>query len=135
MTPAVAERMPSLFDVAVERPASVDAAVEHAPAPAAVESGPASVAPAPASAEVASAPAPAAVPSAPAPAAVERAPSSFDAVGGEPTLDEVLSGVWEGLAAHRVEECPVCGGEMAPVYGVHPRPIGGRCRSCRSVLG
>jgi hypothetical protein len=126
MTPAVAERMPSLFDVAVERPASVDAAVEHAPAPAAVESGPASVAPAPASAEVASAPAP---------AAVERAPSSFDAVGGEPTLDEVLSGVWEGLAAHRVEECPVCGGEMAPVYGVHPRPIGGRCRSCHSVLG
>ena len=119
MTPAVAERMPSLFDVAVERPAPVEAAVECAPG--AVECAPGAVECAPGAVECA-------------PGAVECAPSSFDAVGGEPTLDEVLSGVWEGLAAHRVEECPVCGGEMAPVYGVHPRPIGGRCRSCHSVL-
>ncbi len=105
MTPAVAERMPSLFDVAVGRPAPPEAEVECVPA--AVEC---------------------------VPAAVERVPAAFDAVGGEPTLDEVLSGVWEGLAAHRVEECPVCGGEMAPVDGVHPRPIAGRCGRCHSVL-
>ena len=39
-------------------------------------------------------------------------PSLFDDLGGEPTLDEVLSGAWEGLAAHQHVACPVCGGEM-----------------------
>jgi hypothetical protein len=62
------------------------------------------------------------------------APSLFDAVGGEPTLDELIAGVWEGLAAHGVVECPVCGEEMAPEYGAHARPIGGRCRACGSAL-
>ena len=75
--------------------------------------------------------------------------------GGEPTLDSVLSGVWEGLAAHRSVACPVCGGEMRPEYGVHARqpndsgaarqgeagrragrrPEGGRCQSCETRLG
>ena len=32
-------------------------------------------------------------------------PSLFD-LGGEPTLDEVLASVWEGLIAHRVERVP-----------------------------
>jgi hypothetical protein len=62
------------------------------------------------------------------------APSLFDAVGGEPTLDEVIVGMWEGLTAHRVVECPVCREEMSPEYGAHARPIGGRCRGCGSVL-
>jgi hypothetical protein len=62
------------------------------------------------------------------------APSLFDAVGGEPTLDELIVGVWEGLAAHGIVECPVCGEEMAPVYGAQARPIGGRCRGCASEL-
>ena len=62
------------------------------------------------------------------------APSLFDAVGGEPTLDEVIVGVWEGLTAHRVVECPVCRDEMAPEYGAHARPIGGRCAGCGTVL-
>jgi hypothetical protein len=62
------------------------------------------------------------------------APSLFDAVGGEPTLDELIVGVWEGLAAHGVVECPVCGEEMAPVYGAQARPIGGRCQGCASEL-
>ena len=62
------------------------------------------------------------------------APSLFDAVGGEPTLDELIVGVWEGLAAHGVVECPVCGEEMAPVYGAQARPIGGRCGDCASEL-
>jgi hypothetical protein len=62
------------------------------------------------------------------------APSLFDAVGGEPTLDEVIVGVWEGLTAHCVVECPVCRDEMAPEYGAHARPIGGRCAGCGSVL-
>ena len=62
------------------------------------------------------------------------APSLFDAVGGEPTLDELIVGVWEGLTAQRVVECPVCDDEMAPVYGAHARPIGGRCVGCGTVL-
>jgi hypothetical protein len=55
-------------------------------------------------------------------------------VGGEPTLDALVSGVWEGLAAHRAEPCPMCGGEMAPAYGAHTLPIGGTCRSCGTTL-
>jgi hypothetical protein len=55
-------------------------------------------------------------------------------LGGEPTLDAVLAGVWEGLAAHRSVACPLCGSEMAPDYGAHALPIGGRCRSCDTRL-
>jgi hypothetical protein len=60
--------------------------------------------------------------------------SLFDAVGGESTLDDVLAGVWQGLAGHRLVACPVCGAEMAPVYGAHALPIGGRCTGCGSAL-
>ena len=62
------------------------------------------------------------------------APSLFDVVGGEPTLDELIVGVWEGLAAHRIVACPVCGEEMEPEYGAHARPIGGRCGGCGTTL-
>ncbi len=54
--------------------------------------------------------------------------------GGGPTLDSLLSGMWEGLAAHRSVPCPLCGGEMTPVYGAHALPVGGRCRSCGTRL-
>ena len=54
--------------------------------------------------------------------------------GGEPTLDSLLSGMWEGLAAHRSEPCPLCGGEIAPDYGAHALPVGGRCRGCHTRL-
>jgi len=56
-------------------------------------------------------------------------------LGGEPTLDALVSGVWEGLAAHKSVACPLCGHEMAPVYGAHARPIGGSCRQCGTRLG
>jgi hypothetical protein len=61
-------------------------------------------------------------------------PSLFDAAGGEPTLDDVLAGAWEGLTAHRTVDCPVCAGELAPAYGAHARPTGGRCGGCGSTL-
>jgi hypothetical protein len=64
--------------------------------------------------------------------AVER--TLFEAVGGEPTLDELLAGVWEGLTAHAVVGCPVCEAQMEPEYGAHARPIGGRCAGCGSTL-
>jgi hypothetical protein len=63
-----------------------------------------------------------------------RAPSLFDGLGGEPTLDQVIASVWEGLAAHATVACPVCEAQMKPEYGVHPRPTGGRCTRCGSTL-
>jgi hypothetical protein len=63
-----------------------------------------------------------------------RAPTLFEGLGGESTLAEMIAGVWEGLAAHELVPCPVCGGQMRPEYGVHARPIGGRCTSCGSSL-
>ena len=54
--------------------------------------------------------------------------------GGGPMLDDLVAGVWEGLAAHRVVQCPVCAAEMQPEYGVHALPLGGRCGSCGSTL-
>jgi hypothetical protein len=60
--------------------------------------------------------------------------SGSTAVGGEPTLDALLAGVWEGLTAHRSVACPVCWDEMKPAYGAHALPIGGRCGSCGTRL-
>jgi hypothetical protein len=61
-------------------------------------------------------------------------PSLLDDLGGEPTLDELVARVWEGLATHRSVACPLCGGDMKPDYGVHALPIGGRCHSCDTML-
>jgi hypothetical protein len=63
-----------------------------------------------------------------------RAPSLFDAVADEPTLDDLLVGVWEVLTAHAVVECPLCGDELRPEYGAHARPVGGRCAGCGTVM-
>jgi hypothetical protein len=61
-------------------------------------------------------------------------PSLFEPVSGEPTLDDLVVSVWEGLIAHRVGGCPVCGHEMEPEYGAHAKPIGGHCAACGSTL-
>jgi hypothetical protein len=64
--------------------------------------------------------------------------SLFDRAGGEPTLDDVLAGVWEGLAARATAGCPVCGGRMEPAYGARAdrdrAPGAARCTSCGSSL-
>jgi hypothetical protein len=55
---------------------------------------------------------------------------------GGPTLDGLIAGAWEGLAAHRDVGCPVCGGRMAPRYGASGMaPVGGRCVDCGTSLG
>jgi hypothetical protein len=70
-----------------------------------------------------------------APRGIAREPRPFfDGAGGGPTLDDVVSGAWEELTAHAVVECLVCGGGLAPEYGAHARPIGGRCRNCGTTL-
>jgi hypothetical protein len=60
--------------------------------------------------------------------------SLFDGAGGEPTRDELVAGVWEGLTAHRVISCPVCGADMEPDDVAHALPIGGHCRGCAATL-
>ena len=60
-----------------------------------------------------------------------RAPSPREG----PTLEDVFSGAWEELSAHRASTCPVCDGVMEPRYGSGPSAVGGRCRSCRTELG
>jgi hypothetical protein len=61
-------------------------------------------------------------------------PSLFDAVGGEPTLDELLAGLWEGLTAHDAVRCPVCQDRMEPEYGAGRMPAVGRCKRCGSTI-
>jgi hypothetical protein len=56
------------------------------------------------------------------------------AAGGEPMLDEVLVGVWEGLTAHQAVACPVCCGEMKRELGIHRGPIIGRCGTCGATV-
>jgi len=52
-----------------------------------------------------------------------------------PTLDDVLSGAWEGLsAAASFTACPVCQGELAPRWSAGAGVVGGRCRDCGSEL-
>ncbi len=51
------------------------------------------------------------------------------------TLEDVISGAWEELSAHRAAACPICNGEIVPRYGSGPSAVGGRCRDCRTELG
>jgi hypothetical protein len=54
---------------------------------------------------------------------------------GEATLDDVLSGAWEGLsAAASSTACPVCDGELTPRWSAGAGVVGGRCRDCGSEL-
>ena len=51
------------------------------------------------------------------------------------TLDDVLSGAWEGLAAaSHSAACPVCDGELVPRWSAGAGVVGGRCRDCGSEL-
>jgi hypothetical protein len=53
---------------------------------------------------------------------------------GGPTLDDLLVGVWEDLAAHQTVACPACGESMSPRYSAGPVPVGGRCQSCHTTI-
>jgi len=54
---------------------------------------------------------------------------------GGATLDDVVSGAWEGLtAAASSTACPVCQGELEPRWSAGAGVVGGRCRDCGSEL-
>ncbi len=52
-----------------------------------------------------------------------------------PTLEDVISGAWEELSAHRAATCPICDGVLHPRYGSGPSAVGGRCDDCGAELG
>ena len=54
--------------------------------------------------------------------------------GGGLTLDDLIVGAWEGLAAARSAPCPMCGGPLEPRFGSGPLPVAGRCRDCGTEL-
>jgi hypothetical protein len=69
--------------------------------------------------------------------------------GGEPTLDDLIVGAWEGLTALTAVACPVCGGTMEPerreqpgeagapesLHSLRARPVSvARCRHCGTSL-
>jgi hypothetical protein len=53
---------------------------------------------------------------------------------GGPTLDDLVVGVWEDLAAHRTVACLACGEAMTPRYGAGHAPVGGRCKGCGTTI-
>ena len=50
------------------------------------------------------------------------------------TLDDVLSGAWEGLSTAATAACPLCSGEMLPRWSAGAGVVGGRCRDCGTEL-
>jgi hypothetical protein len=52
---------------------------------------------------------------------------------GEPTLDDLVVAVWEGLSARRAVRCPVCAGEMEPAQA-GGEPVRGRCEDCGATV-
>jgi hypothetical protein len=62
------------------------------------------------------------------------APGHGGGAGAGPTLEHLISGAWEGLAAHAVVACPACGGHMGPRYAASSAPVGGRCGDCGAEL-
>ena len=56
------------------------------------------------------------------------------AVGGVPTLDDLLTGTWDELLTGATVACPICTGPMEPRYSAGHAPVGGRCRHCETEL-
>ncbi|HEX6025487.1 MAG TPA: hypothetical protein VFZ00_26070 [Solirubrobacter sp.] len=61
-----------------------------------------------------------------------REPRSAGVPLAGPTLDDVMSRVWEGLATGLPAACPICHGEVEPT--MPSRPLAGRCRSCGTMI-
>ncbi len=58
-----------------------------------------------------------------------------DGVGGEPTLDDLVVGAWEGLTAQAVASCPICEtGTLRPLPEAAGVRFAGCCDSCGTTL-
>jgi hypothetical protein len=56
------------------------------------------------------------------------------ALGGAPTLDDVLTAAWDALSAGAPTSCLVCGGALEARHGAGHRPVAARCGGCGSEL-
>ena len=65
--------------------------------------------------------------------ALAVAPGVLGSLASEPTLDDLISGVCEALAAGDAAACPVCGGAMRANAAWNGAPHGS-CTQCRSML-
>ena len=50
------------------------------------------------------------------------------------TLEDLLLGAWDGLAAGGAIECPVCASAMTPRWSAGAGVVGGRCGGCGTTL-
>jgi hypothetical protein len=56
------------------------------------------------------------------------------AVGGAPTLDDLLTGTWSALTSGRAAACPLCDGHLEPRFGAGHNAVSGRCTRCGTEL-
>ena len=64
-----------------------------------------------------------------------RGPRLFAAARGGPSLEHVVRGAWEELAAGAgAAACPACGGRMAPEHSADGRLLFGACEGCGARL-
>ena len=72
-------------------------------------------------------------PARPAPEPV-AAPADLTPAAGVATLEDLISGAWEGLSAAGPVACPVCTGSMTPRWSAGAGVVGGRCGDCGTTL-
>lgn len=64
----------------------------------------------------------------------DRSDQASPPVGGAPTLDDLLTGIWDTVASDQPATCPVCQGVLEPRHGAGAVPVGARCTSCGTEL-
>jgi len=67
-------------------------------------------------------------------AAADPAPAVTAVAADAPTLEDLISGAWEGVSAASAVACPVCAGTMAPRWSAGAGTVGGRCADCGTTL-
>jgi hypothetical protein len=50
------------------------------------------------------------------------------------TLEDLITAVWSEIRLGSATSCPVCHGELRPVWSAGSRPVGGRCADCGTRL-
>ena len=53
---------------------------------------------------------------------------------GALTLDQLIAGIWEGLAMDGVVRCPACHGRMKAHAAIQGEAVGGDCLDCGAQL-
>ena len=71
---------------------------------------------------------------APEPVAAVAAPAEATPAADVATLEDLISGAWEGLSAAGAIACPVCTGPMTPRWSAGAGVVGGRCGDCGTTL-